>query len=506
MTVAKHRERLTQPLRTDGTIQEAIEGIERGDALDLIHEPRPAMASYMRSLDLYRHLRSDSGECRALLRIGNLRGQMGEYKVAFAFLDSARVMARKAGRGDLEGMALVAMGDICKRIEECGQSAALFRHSIDLALSTRDRRTEAKGYLGITQDLIERGSLKEALPNGQKGLAIAIELKDAVLQERGAILLRDVYIGLGKTVEARNMAQYASDLTAYLAAQRLAMDSIIADLQAEFLSARVKDSLAHQKDRTDLESDLVDQRMRVAKGKRETEMLGALALVTLTGGALYYRYDRRRRKARADKRALNLEVKALRAQMNPHFLFNALNSIHDHILTHEPEEAAYYLSRFSKLMRQVLEFSRENEVTVSRELAVLALYAELEQLRLKQRFTYSVTIDPGIDPDAIFMPPMLLQPFVENAIWHGLSPKHGPGLLSIHVLKQAETLRIIVQDDGIGRQLDSTKGEGHVSLGTTITSERLSLWSEQHNAIAEFTYVPMAVGTKVEITLPWVEA
>jgi LytS/YehU family sensor histidine kinase len=220
---------------------------------------------------------------------------------------------------------------------------------------------------------------------------------------------------------------------------------------------------------------------------------------------VYYRFDRRRRQTRADRRAAELEFKALRAQMNPHFLFNALNSIHDYILENEAEVAADYLSKFSKLMRQVLEMSRLNEVPLQRELNVLGMYVELERMRLESRFNMAVDIATEVDPETVTVPPMILQPFVENAIWHGLSQKDGPGHLRISVSKTGYALCIAIEDDGVGRFATASKGSDHTSLGTSITKERLDLWAAQRGVPASFIYMPVPIGTRVELVLPWAE-
>ncbi|MBK7298161.1 MAG: hypothetical protein IPI91_16685 [Flavobacteriales bacterium] len=119
-------------------------------------------------LELYGTLLSDSGECVALLRIGKLRGDQREYETAFAVLDSARQKAQAIGSRDLEGIALAGMGDMCRKLEECGGATELYRRSIELANATGDRRTEARGYLGMTEELVKSGSHSKAAPLDRK--------------------------------------------------------------------------------------------------------------------------------------------------------------------------------------------------------------------------------------------------------------------------------------------------------------------------------------------------
>lgn len=500
--ISLYRARLTKPLRVDGGILEAHDNMERGEALELIRASEEAMAAFVHSLNVFRKLGSDTGECIALLRIGKLQGENGDHQGAFAVLDSARQKARAIGRRDLEGIALAAMGDMCRSIEECGIASDLYRRSIEKARAAGDRRTEAKGYLGISEELVVKGSLQEAEPLGKKGFDIATDIDDADLRLQGAEILRGVYARLGRMVEAKEMGVLSEHIDAFIAERDRTMDSIIASMRSEMLRVRAQDSLAHREVRTALEANLTDERVKVRKSRKTTLLMGAAAVLAAVVGVVFFRYDRRRRQLRAERRAMDLEIKALRAQMNPHFLFNALNSIHDHILEHDPEEAADYLAKFSKLIRQVLELSRMNEVTLDRELEVLGMYAELERLRLRNRFTYEVDITREVDAGAITLPPMLLQPFVENAIWHGLSRKQGQGHLRVLVSQVGASLRIVIEDDGVGRPVDVNKENGHRSLGTSITKERLDLWTAQRGGRSNFAYVPVPAGTRVEIELP----
>lgn len=503
--IARYRDRLAKPIRKNGGALEALEQFELGEAWELMREPTLAMTSFKRSQELYGTLRSDSGECVALLRIGKLRGDQREYETAFAVLDSARQKAQAIGSRDLEGIALAGMGDMCRKIEECGGATELYRRSIELANATGDKRTEARGYLGMTEELVKSGSPSKAAPLGQKGLDLATEVDDAELKQQGASLLCGVFASLGRLKESQEMGELAQSIEAYLAKRDHAMDSIITAIQSNFTKTRERDSIAYREVRTTLESNWMGERVKAAKNRNIALLIMLCSLVVIVLGTVYYRIDRRRRQVRAERISIELEIKALRAQMNPHFLFNALSSIHEHILENEAEAAAGYLAKFSKLMRHVLEMSRLNEVTIKRELDVLGMYTELEQMRLKGRFIYSVLIAPDVDPKAIAVPPMLLQPFIENAVWHGLSGKEGPGNLRITVAKVSGALHVTIDDDGVGRQVTTEKKSGHTSLGTSITKERLDLWAAQRGAPATFTFVPVAIGTRVLLVLPWDE-
>ncbi|MEZ4757665.1 MAG: histidine kinase [Flavobacteriales bacterium] len=503
--IASSHRRIMQPVRRVGGMTEARDELEVGEAWVLFHDQAKALTSFERSRSLFRASRSDSGECLALLRIGELRGNRGEFERAFAVLDSARLKARTIGRADLEGLALAGMGDMCRRIEECGGASELYRRSIELAQLTGDKRTESRGYLGMTEGLLKSGAPTQAAPLGQRGLAIATELGDPDLRQQGAKLLQGVYTELGRLQEADEMDELVLSLRAFIERRDRAMDSIVQAMRSDFARIRQEDSLAHWVVQSALESNWKGEKAKATMNRRAAFVIGISAAAIIIAGWMYYRLDRRRRQRRAERKAMELEMRALRAQMNPHFLFNALTSIHMHILENEAEVAAEFLTKFTKLMRQVLEMSRLNDVSLKRELEVLGLYAELEQMRLKGRFRYLVEMAHDVDPETVSLPPMLLQPFVENAVWHGLAGKKGLGCLRVAVTKANSALHVTIEDDGCGRQDDKASRSGHTSLGTSITKERLDLWATQSGAPATFSYVPVPVGTRVLLVLPWTE-
>ena len=174
-----------------------------------------------------------------------------------------------------------------------------------------------------------------------------------------------------------------------------------------------------------------------------------------------------------------MEMQALRAQMNPHFIFNCLNSINRFIMKNESQAASDYLTQFSRLIRLVLNNSKKTWIPLEDEIEMLGLYLDMEKLRFKDAFSYSLRCDEDTDPAGIFIPPLLLQPFVENAIWHGLMHKKENGMLNIYFRKENNILYCTVKDNGVGRTVaaaaKSKSSQSHKSMGIKITRERLAL-------------------------------
>lgn len=210
------------------------------------------------------------------------------------------------------------------------------------------------------------------------------------------------------------------------------------------------------------------------------------------------------------------ELKALRAQMNPHFVFNSLNSIQHYILNSKSEEAAKYLNKFAKLIRLILNNSDKPTVTINEDLEALKLYLELEKMRFDNKFDYSIDISQEIDGDYDEIPPMLVQPYIENAILHGINPKTGNGHILIRMSLVNQFIKISVIDDGIGR--DAAKALKslqpslkHKSLGMKITQDRLRLLNhmQQSNLSVNITDLydteQHAIGTQVDLYVPYVK-
>ena len=202
---------------------------------------------------------------------------------------------------------------------------------------------------------------------------------------------------------------------------------------------------------------------------------------------------------------LDVEMKALRAQMNPHFLFNAMNSIKGIIVKKEEKKAADYLTKFSSLLRGILANSEKKKIVLAKEIEALKLYIELESLRFTREFNYQIQIDKNIDTGFTRIPPLILQPFVENAIWHGLIPKKsGINKLNINIFRENDFVILEIEDNGVGRKKEVVvKEKKHKSMGIGITEKRAKLLhSENEIRIIDLVdNTGNAMGTKVSIKL-----
>ena len=180
-----------------------------------------------------------------------------------------------------------------------------------------------------------------------------------------------------------------------------------------------------------------------------------------------------------EKEMAELELKALRSQMNPHFMFNSLNSIKNYILQSNTKQAAEYLSNFAHLIRLILQNSREKLISLKDEIETLLLYIQMEQMRFDDEFDFRCIIDENVDLEEVYLPPMIVQPYVENAIWHGLMHKNTKGQLTLKVQQEGEVILCTIEDDGIGRAaadlMKDKTAQKHKSMGMGITQDRIDI-------------------------------
>jgi sensor histidine kinase YesM len=241
------------------------------------------------------------------------------------------------------------------------------------------------------------------------------------------------------------------------------------------------------------------------------------ALVLLIWNLIYYLYhyiqnirQKARMQSRYEKEIIELEAKALRAQMNPHFVFNSLNSIKSLINKNENEHAAEYLTTFSKLIRTLFQNSDKREISLHEELETCKLYTQIEKMRFGDKVDFEFDVDTSIDLKDVKVPALILQPFIENAIWHGLVPKESGGKVLVSIKAKNGTIECTIDDDGIGRALSqkfkSQYESQHQSKGIGLTQSRLELDKLLNNREDAMYIVDKvdadgsAAGTKVLLT------
>lgn len=335
-----------------------------------------------------------------------------------------------------------------------------------------------KTYLALDRD-------PEALQYGREGLEMALQSKAKQFIRDGYQILSTVYDRL-----------HRADSANFYFRQYITMKEEVLNDQAKgkFAAYNYDQKLA-----------LINKEKQIQQAKLEKAsiqkkvLIGGIGILFLFGLIVFRNITLKRRnekqklehkimlqkaendRARAEfqQQATELELQALRAQMNPHFIFNSLNSINRFILQNNKLQASQYLIKFSKLVRSILQNSQAAFISLENELEALQLYLELEALRFDHHFVYTITVEENIDPAVLKVSPLLIQPYAENAIWHGLMHKPEKGHLGITLMLQEQVLLCKITDDGIGRkkaaELKNKKTAIHNSMGMKITAGRIAL-------------------------------
>ncbi len=343
-----------------------------------------------------------------------------------------------------------------------------------------------------------------AIPFLEKSIKEADKREDLIVKKDATRKLSDVYYDAG---------DYEKALAIYKDYTEVVDELYIRKEQELAQAARFNRNIAEKQNRiTTLESDrkLSESVYQLTNERNKRQeliiysLIGGLLLL-LAAAYFMFKYIRQQRLANN-----LLALKSLRSQMNPHFIFNALNSVNSFIASNDERTANKYLSDFSQLMRAVLENSDEDFIPLKKEIELLELYTKLEHFRFKDKFDYTISVDETISIDDYQIPPMLLQPYIENAVWHGLRYKTEKGHLYINIDKKNNTeITITIADDGIGRERSkalktenqkkqNSKGMGNIKKRVAILND---MYKDKIAVLVEDFQTSEDVGTKVVVTL-----
>ena len=345
--------------------------------------------------------------------------------------------------------------------------------TIPLALQTKDQFYIGMAYINLGWAQNELNLLKPAKINLDKGLKIAKTYNLQSLESDAKYQLSLWYEKHNNNKEALKLYKEAAALEEEISGKN--NSQYVNTLRIRYETEKKNNQILELSNANKLAEANLEQ------NKKTTYFL--LSGLVLLGLAIFFFY--RQRQLKKDKKILRLEQDMLRNQMNPHFIFNSLNSIKLYIINNEKENAVYYLNKFSKLIRKILIASTEKEISLKDELETMDLYMNIENIRFSNQIHYNITVDENIDTETIKIPSLVLQPFLENALWHGLSAKKDDKFISLIVSKsQNQFITISIIDNGIGRdasqKIKKNKLLKQKSLGIEITKQRLANFSKNY--------------------------
>jgi tetratricopeptide (TPR) repeat protein len=470
-----------------------------------------------------------------LMNVANARKQLKGYVKTETLLDTARAMAAKTE--DAESLLKINNSLAELHIEEKNYEKALpiLLQSKELSKTLKQRETLLDVYRGLALVYEKTGQPELAYEAHRNIYAIRDSLYNEgglkqfqELQTRYETTKKEQEISLlEKNNQIKNL-EYKQLLIDKQAQQQAAElldlkqeDQInqlqIIELQKtneNISKAREIENLARENQDKDLQLDKqkLTLRNKELEVKQQNLLISAMImLVVIIASVGYLLYSRSR--LRMKNNAMLLEQKLLRSQMNPHFIFNSLASIQGFLIENEPKKTAIYLTKFSKLMRQTLENSREDSIPLSKEIQLLENYLQLQELRFVDKFKWEITVAPEIKPAETHIPPMFAQPFIENSLEHGILHNAAQGVINISFSLQENKLLLMVTDNGGGlTQGLLTRTEfkkEYKSLATQITQERLSLLRQKYKQSFDLVMQELTneqghvIGTQVQISLPY---
>lgn len=379
-----------------------------------------------------------------------------------------------------------------KRYDE---DITLRNQSIDYNLESNNLDEVSKDKIELSKSLAAKGETNKAIRELEEAATLADTINNPKEQANAYLNLADLYEKNGNPSRALNTFKKYSEAVARTEKQNELVLQEKADLikkqtEIEALSNRVV--LGQQEEQTTLQ-------------QQQLVIYGLLAIIAISVVTSYFIF----KNAQASKRANQLlALKSLRSQMNPHFIFNALNSVNHFVSQNDERTANKFLSEFSRLMRLVLENSQEDFIPLHKEEEIISLYVKLEHYRFRDKFDYQIRVDENLNKETIELPPMLIQPYIENAVWHGLRYKESKGNLDVHIGKDSQGLKIEITDDGIGRkkstELKTENQKRHNSTGLKNIQERLHILNTVYktNYQVQIEDLPSGSGTRVTIMVP----
>lgn len=402
-------------------------------------------------------------------------------------------------------------GELLRAQGRLNEEMATRQEQLSLNVSIKDSAEISESQYWIADLMMEQNNTDEAIKTLESSIRLSESSRNTEIKSKALKKLSQAYISRGDPQKAYEIyKKYAASI-----------DEIYQKREEKLINYIKKTKELNRKiQRIDvLEQDLVLAEQTVEllnlNKKINTEKLSIQKKISISLSAAllilaiaaFFVY-----KSLIAKREANqlLALKSLRSQMNPHFIFNALNSVNNFIAQSDERSANKYLSDFSKLMRTVMENSKHDFIQLSQEIEIISLYMKLEHSRFPEKFTYELSIDPNIDYDNYFIPPMLIQPYIENAVWHGLRYKTEKGKLQVKITDHETYLEVIITDNGIGRakseEIKTANQKKNTSTGLKNIENRLKIINQIHRLAIKVNISDLnpsnGEGTRVIIQIP----
>ncbi len=456
-----------------------------------LKENEKALEKYQVYLSIAKQLNKKSDQVKALVNIGIIHIDINNIDKGISYLEEALAISKEEKNEFFIAAIINNLGLAYKGLKAYEKSLYYYQEAFERAKKLENKYIEASALNSIGKVNILIKNYEIAGINGEKALKLAQEVDAVEWQADSWKVLSTVYEYQGNTKKA---------LSAYKNYIQL-LDSVLGE------EKKVELTRKDMQFKLEKQETIANAEIKRQSFIKNTAIVGGgiLLLTTIFGYILY----KKKRDALEEKKIANFntkvaetELKALRSQMNPHFIFNSLNSISDYMAKHDLDTANDYLVKFSKLTRAILENSEKKWISLKEDLELMELYIQIEALRLKNKLSYEIKIDENINVENTLVPPLILQPFIENSIWHGIAGKESKGHIQIEIKKENEMMVCSVEDDGVGRKKMINTKPDNASLGIKITKSRLDIINQLKKTNGSVEMFDKEQGLKVELKLP----
>lgn len=474
-----------------------------GDVYQAAENFDKALENNLKALEFSKKVGSKSMISTNYISIGNVYIDLKDFETALKYFNKSLKLSREFSLHENTSMNLHNMGDIYLELEQPAKALDLFTEAKEISASLGSKRQLSYNNLGVANAYFDLKQYKKALPFVLEGKKYAVELDILETQSKAEELLYKIYQKTGRFKEALESHERFKVLNDSLFNE----ENIEKITQIEY-EYKYKNQLEAAKFKEMALTETVNETTDNLEKSQRNLLYGIiifLAVTVLLGGIIFFL---RLRNVKEKTQNIITEQKLLRSQMTPHFIFNAMSVLQGIILNKEDTKAVSYLSKFSRLLRITLENSRDQLVSLKNELVAVENYIDLQNIEAKTPFVYSINIAENIDSEKVKIPPMLIQPFIENSIEHGFVNHEGEKKIEIAISRTGNQLNCIITDNGVGVNTQKVSvNRNKKSLSTAITTERIELLSKNSKSKGSISIEDRkkvgAQGTKVTMVIPY---
>ncbi|MFV9551645.1 tetratricopeptide repeat protein [Algibacter sp. PT7-4] len=462
-----------------------------------------ALTNYKKLLSISEKLKDNTSQIIALTNIGTvLIEQEAFIDEGVTYLENALTLAKKEGNKRFEVSILLNIGLAYKRKNNFKKAIFYYQNAQKLAKQINDVYVEAVAFNNLSNISILQYNYNQGEIYTKRALGLAKKIGAIEWEANAWQILTNIYEHRNQNKKALNA--YKTHIKLLDSFNAMQNKEELAKLEAKHKYNLEKQVLnaEHEKQQLIAQEEINKQKLI----KNTTLIIGLVVIIAIIIGVILFRRKQlaiaKSKEIEFKNKVTDTELKVLRAQMNPHFIFNSLNSINSYIIKNDTESATNYLTKFSKLIRKTLETSTEKEVLLKHDIELLENYLEIEKKRLNNSFTYTIKVNQDIDANNTLIPPLILQPFLENSIWHGIAQMKNEGHINIVFKKENDMLFCIVDDNGVGRKEVVQVSKEKKSLGINLTKNRIDIVNAQRNTKGSLNIIDKNQGVTVEVKLP----